>query len=1701
MQAPAVYSTTTDVKIHKAIRHEWQGFLSWLVARQHEAQIQLRALGKAPKPSSIKRIQDDLLAESRVKWLACVRAQQLHLEHWVMTPEEKAQLQRMLGWEQKDMVEAYAAEQAALGAQYQRVDPTSLGEVASPEAMSSPKRFMHPAPSGEVPAYSKWAQELAKVSSPAPYRSPGGKPLPPAVATASSPRSADLPNMPLYFINALMHGTDLDAVAAAELEAFALKASEEKIREYYNEACDATVKFQRRLGKVDEVQREEEQARFDDRMRELAAAKEREWKSRVLKEMRKHQAAEIQRKAEMHRATRMRPHRSPKTRQQGWDAFEGYYNSPQANPYYSPANFYGQSPGYDAYDEIASEYYNSPRQPTRKGKEKQKSPKVPAVQSQGWGWGDWGGGGGAPKKKEKQKAPKAQPQQSASHGWGEWEDWGAEEYPTKKVKSPKAQPQPPSNGWGEWAGWGDAYGEVPKKRKKEKQKSPKAQPQQPVSQGWGDEDYYYPEQLARRLGSAFFYQFGLHCATHQIRIILVSCVVITSLFYPALALYTWSAKPGFLSFLDVSRSQYPQDLQHLWTGHDRLRVLEDAVSRAKTRASCLADNALRVERILINGPFDGGVNHQILQSTLDLERRIDELDLSCLKREDGSCFVLSPLAFWRHNEATLLGDTNVLDTLLTRNASVGGIPITPQMVLAGRGSDEPQVSSTHFDYAMFLALTYFFPNSDCLGEVEHRAWLQAIDAASLGARTGSDPTQEATLIALEYEETLSRPKRWTAISALIYLAYIGFVIYVSWSVRRMDSLHSRIGVTFTALVEIAVTMVPWELLPIVIVFVGAENMFNLVDAVGKTPVTLSVKHRIASGLSVAGTSNTLKVVSYNSILGVMAVFSAGAIRQFCVFAVVVLVAHWFLAHTFFMAVLSIDIQRLELDDLLRQDPKLVSLSAAPPTSKPPSSKKRAESPKEKIMGALQGLLRGRATKNISLLMLLAITATLYYTIQPTGTTLPVEEDLPRALMRPKANLSSSVPHDRTPAWDIWRTLNPNGTALHLRIESPTILTFDYDPKSLGSTPQRSRSSMRLLVWFTKIVILPIAVTTTVLWGILLYLLKDAELLEAQRHKLEPDAPDIVEDDGNPFEGQISFSTLPRAFASDVELIASSNDGSIVVSVGVQNEVVIWRMPGWSHAAIDVSDVLSRSPSTSRAASTLTCVAVSPDGQFCAVGTGAGSIVVWNIGKTGLTSLPLFSLANSSAAVVDLHFAPSRPTGAFRTPPQSEIGSPTDRQPPFWLLSVYENGVGAKWAVGADFGVTYFTPSSQASLVRTLLLPVSQSDSVFLGFCLDDGALELADVHGSKSLVLPDNIFRAGNHADLVTRVHLCALDMMGSTRLVVAAATESGSVSLWDGSSDLIYTIDDAPGRVTHLRVSPPPSGACTSCGKLPLDGFSLAFSVDSIVHVFRVSVADQARRCSCHIHAPRRMASRDSLGRHSRTASIAPSPGSSSPLIPRASLSTIFEPPPFPVSGHGIHSRRASENATLRRSLDKLTVPAALDEQELLSPLDSLRPGAGGGSIWTSASVVRVVEVPCERGAWDMVDRRVVGVRRRPRTLKSSSANTIVVEAAASSGLTLPTLERWEIWSFDLSGTTVQTSALSALVVEPPAVSRASTSSTTSSTSSRTSASTASRRKDVLPRLPFTRVSPFVMTRTRTHSLAGFGNTVGIFNLNFTSG
>ena len=250
-----------------------------------------------------------------------------------------------------------------------------------------------------------------------------------------------------------------------------------------------------------------------------------------------------------------------------------------------------------------------------------------------------------------------------------------------------------------------------------------------------------------------------HCATHQIRLILISAVVITSLFYPALAIYS-SSQPQFLarissrileSVIGEGLSSYNSyhDLHDPWSGYDTLHTREDSVARAR----CGTEGILRVERLLIHSalPEDAGaLNNQILLSTLELERQINRslstIDMGCLRRDDGPCFVSSPVAFWNYDEDMLLSDKDMLDTLQrTSNISIQGIPITPQMVLAGRefGDD------SNLDFAMFLVLTYVFHETSCLDSGGHSAWVSAIQQATVGTGDLVVVTKEPTLLALE----------------------------------------------------------------------------------------------------------------------------------------------------------------------------------------------------------------------------------------------------------------------------------------------------------------------------------------------------------------------------------------------------------------------------------------------------------------------------------------------------------------------------------------------------------------------------------------------------------------------------------------------------------------------------------------------------------------------------------------------------------------------------------------------------------------------------------------------------------------------------------------------------------------------------------------------------------------------------------------
>lgn len=93
-------------------------------------------------------------------------------------------------------------------------------------------------------------------------------------------------------------------------------------------------------------------------------------------------------------------------------------------------------------------------------------------------------------------------------------------------------------------------------------------------------------------------------------------------------------------------------------------------------------------------------------------------------------------------------------------------------------------------------------------------------------------------------------------------------------------------------------------------------MFRLINAVLATPAEQPTTTRIATALGEVGFLSTVAVATDLVILCVIGYFSVPAVREFCTFAGVALIMDFILHLTYFLAVLSVDVRRLELQDSL-----------------------------------------------------------------------------------------------------------------------------------------------------------------------------------------------------------------------------------------------------------------------------------------------------------------------------------------------------------------------------------------------------------------------------------------------------------------------------------------------------------------------------------------------------------------------------------------------------------------------------------------------------------------------------------------------------------------------------------------------------------------------------------------------------------------
>ena len=705
-----------------------------------------------------------------------------------------------------------------------------------------------------------------------------------------------------------------------------------------------------------------------------------------------------------------------------------------------------------------------------------------------------------------------------------------------------------------------------------------------------------------------------------------------------------------------------------------------------------------------------------------------------------------------------------------------------------------------------------------------------------------------------------------------------------------------------------------------------------------------------------------------------------------------------------------------------------------------------------------------------------------------------------ALSRGKHGAESVPTH--SPGSSIWRLLNPNDDPLvHLRMEAPTILMLrpDMTQSTDSRTYQRPRLSVRTVrrvIWLLKIFFGPILATVGLLYGLMLYLLRGAQLLDARRDRPNEGIQECVHAE-SPVDENISFTTLPRAFPTDIELIATSDDGRRIAAVGTQNEFIIWNLRDnerQSYGTTNATDLLMQTSGTTSNQTMITALALSGDGLMCAIGTGGGTVLAWSLGKSGITLAPQLSTEKKSSPVTSLQFSA---TGLSKEPPQ--------------LLATYENGVAVEWWTDGTCCSREITPSRSSLVSRCGVVPSSTRTKTAVAFFMEDGTLELCAAF-QDSFPTPDFCVAAGNPSDHVLQVHVADILIGGQMRTVVTAATRAGVISIWDGETgECITILDDLFGETSSLRLSPVKPKTCQFCGEMIFDSFLLSFSVCQTVIVYRAYLMEgSTRKCSCPQNQPQRA---PNVGidfspvkkKRSRQSSVASS-GTSSPRQIRSRHSSLSGTtssgflPTFPVSGHGVHSRRVSEKDkdSLKKAVELMVLPIPPFEHEDAEKSPSDRHArtytslmTGRSHIWENLVAVRVAVTNFERGKWEVVGEKVVGLRRRRLKVgKPSEKWSVQLKPGSASGLSPASLERWELWIFDPLVGKTQASSLASLRQEDQDDSLANLSGFEDAFSVQASIAL----PEPVPRLPFTRISSFSCHGNRC--LAGFGNTIGVLRL-----
>lgn len=351
-----------------------------------------------------------------------------------------------------------------------------------------------------------------------------------------------------------------------------------------------------------------------------------------------------------------------------------------------------------------------------------------------------------------------------------------------------------------------------------------------------------------------------------------------------------------------------------------------------------------VRQVWVHGDYMNALNQTVLHKALDIQNALinggfdaTNPESSIMARVDSGCLApgpgegwgwQSPLMYWDCSRQALERDTDLLNTINARSSDRTSMNLTlrPSTVFAGK-----HFTNSKLQAADALVLTLFErPEHPWIGkswDARARALAQALDADWVMFPRDGQISRNSL-----YEFRLKPMSRLDD----LFLAgsYMITSVYVIWKMMQLRAVKSWFGLLITIGAKMSIciiasfslctwlgidlTRIPRPWFPAVVFCYGLGNIFRLINAVLETPPEMPPQQRIGNALGEVGHLSLAVAFQNLALIYVCSRFVSPWVADFCVFAAVTLVFDFVYHLTFFVAVLSVDVQRMELSDSIGQ---------------------------------------------------------------------------------------------------------------------------------------------------------------------------------------------------------------------------------------------------------------------------------------------------------------------------------------------------------------------------------------------------------------------------------------------------------------------------------------------------------------------------------------------------------------------------------------------------------------------------------------------------------------------------------------------------------------------------------------------------------------------------------------------------------------